>query len=73
MFLSLPPGPFDLIVADPNWQYKAYSEKGQARAPERHYKRSTRNTTSLMVIAAWHPFAILLVKARSRALLRSRR
>ncbi|MEK1928510.1 MAG: MT-A70 family methyltransferase [Pararhizobium sp.] len=29
-----------MIVADPNWQYKAYSEKGQARAPERHYKTS---------------------------------
>lgn len=39
---AFPPLPvdqkFDLIVADPPWKYKSYSEKGYDRAPEKHYK-----------------------------------
>ena len=33
-----PDGPFDVIVADPPWRHVAWSEKGQNRAPVRHYK-----------------------------------
>lgn len=40
MFLPLPPGPFDMILADPNHKFKAYSNKGLGRAPERHYETS---------------------------------
>lgn len=34
----LPPGPFDVIAADPSWQYVSYSAKGLGRAPESHYR-----------------------------------
>jgi len=34
----LPEGPFDLIVADPPWSHKAWSDRGLGRAPARHYK-----------------------------------
>ncbi|MBJ6722415.1 adenine methyltransferase [Bacillus sp. PR5] len=37
----LPEGPFDLIAADPNWRFTAFSDKGLGRAPERHYKTAT--------------------------------
>lgn len=37
----LPEGPFDLIAADPNWKYTAFSGKGLGRAPERHYNTAT--------------------------------
>lgn len=33
-----PDGPFDVIVADPPWRHVAWSDKGQGRAPVRHYK-----------------------------------
>jgi N6-adenosine-specific RNA methylase IME4 len=35
---DLPDGQFDLIAADPPWSFKAFSERGMARAPERHYR-----------------------------------
>lgn len=34
----LPPGPFDLIVADPPWHFVTHSAKGQRRSPSRHYQ-----------------------------------
>ena len=34
---SLPPGPFNLIYADPPWHFATYSEKGQGRSPSEHY------------------------------------
>lgn len=37
----LPEGQFDLIAADPNWRFTAFSDKGLGRAPERHYKTAT--------------------------------
>lgn len=33
----LPAGPFDLILADPPWHFKTYSEKGQGKSPSAHY------------------------------------
>jgi len=37
-FDPLQPYSWDMIMVDPPWQLKTYSEKGQAKAPERHYK-----------------------------------
>jgi N6-adenosine-specific RNA methylase IME4 len=34
----LPAGPFDLILADPPWPFATYSDKGQGRSPEQHYR-----------------------------------
>lgn len=33
----LPIGPFELIIADPPWDFKTFSEKGQGRSPSAHY------------------------------------
>src|SRR5262249_37073003 len=32
-----PAGPFDLILADPPWDFATYSEKGQGRSASQHY------------------------------------
>lgn len=37
LFTPLPPGPFQIITADPPWTFQTYSEKGKGRSPERHY------------------------------------
>lgn len=36
--MPLPPGPFDLVYADPPLQFETYSDKGQGRSPGRHYR-----------------------------------
>src|SRR5690242_923507 len=33
----LPSGSFDLVVADPPWQFETFSERGLGKSPERHY------------------------------------
>lgn len=35
--ILLPPGPFDVILADPPWTFATYSVKGKGRSAERHY------------------------------------
>ena len=35
--MILPPGPFNLLYADPPWRFKVYGENGQDRAPDAHY------------------------------------
>ena len=37
LFAPLPPGPFQILAADPPWTFQTYSEKGKGRSPERHY------------------------------------
>lgn len=32
-----PPGGFACVLIDPPWHFRTYSEKGQHRAPQRHY------------------------------------
>jgi N6-adenosine-specific RNA methylase IME4 len=32
---------FDVIYADPSWEFKTYSQKGKGRSPENHYKCMT--------------------------------
>ncbi len=34
----LPPGPYDLVYADPPWDFVTYSAKGQGRSPSSHYR-----------------------------------
>lgn len=34
----LPPGPFDVVYADPPWRFKTYSAKGKGRSAEKHYE-----------------------------------
>jgi hypothetical protein len=33
----LPPGPFDLLYADPAWHFRTFSDKGQGRCPSSHF------------------------------------
>ncbi|CAN7754854.1 hypothetical protein LJR257_006643 [Ensifer adhaerens] len=35
-FGDLPPHSFDFIMADPAWNYRMYSEAGQAKSPQAH-------------------------------------
>lgn len=37
IFPGLPLGQADLIVADPPWAWKAYSDKGMSKSAEKHY------------------------------------
>jgi N6-adenosine-specific RNA methylase IME4 len=34
---KLPPGPFDLVYADPPWNFDTYSKAGQGKCPSQHY------------------------------------
>jgi len=36
-FANLPQSHFGVILADPPWTWKAYSDKGLAKSPQRHY------------------------------------
>lgn len=40
----LPPGPFDLLYADPAWDFVTRSAKGQGRSPGSHYKTMDFNS-----------------------------
>jgi N6-adenosine-specific RNA methylase IME4 len=46
-----PPGPFDLIYADPPWNFEAYSEKGQGRSVCRHYKTMHHDSVGRLPVA----------------------
>lgn len=37
----LPPGPYDVIYADPPWTFETYSAKGKGRSAEKHYECMT--------------------------------
>jgi len=36
--MSLPAGPFNVIVADPPWRFESWSDKGKAKAADNHYE-----------------------------------
>lgn len=40
----LPPGPFDLIYADPALFFRGWSRKGEGRSPQQHYRREPVKT-----------------------------
>lgn len=40
-FGDLPPHSFDLIMADPAWTYRMYSEAGEAKSPQSKYRTMT--------------------------------
>jgi Transcriptional activator, adenine-specific DNA methyltransferase len=37
IFDPLPPLKYDLIMADPPWSFKTYSDKGKGKSPDAHY------------------------------------
>ena len=37
-FNNLEPQAYDFIMIDPAWRFENYSEKGQAKGPEPHYR-----------------------------------
>jgi len=47
----LPDGKFDLVAADPNWKFRAFSDKGLGRAPERHYNTATLDEICALPVA----------------------
>ncbi len=42
---------YNIIYADPPWQYKTYSEKGQLRSAERHYSTMSLSDIQALPIA----------------------
>jgi len=34
----LPDGPFGVVLADPNWLWRAWSVKGEGKSAQRHYR-----------------------------------
>lgn len=50
-FNDVPKQKYRVILADPDWQFKTFSDKGLAKSPDRHYKTAT---TPADIIAS-HP------------------
>lgn len=50
-FNDVPKNKYRVILADPDWQFKTFSEKGLSKSPDRHYKTKT---TPADIIAS-HP------------------
>lgn len=48
----LPPGPFDLILADPPWSFRAYSAKGHGKSAVRHYPVMTEAELAALPVAS---------------------
>lgn len=46
----LPPGPYDVILADPPWKFRTYSAKGHGKSPERHYSTMTLDEICAMPV-----------------------
>lgn len=42
-FGSLLPSSFDIIMADPPWNFETYSPAGEGKSPQAHYKTMTHN------------------------------
>ena len=62
LFAPLPPGPFEVIVPDPPWRFKAWSKKGEGRSASRHYPTLTAEqiaTLPVQDIAARHCVLLL--------------
>lgn len=43
-FADVPKQKYRVIMADPDWQFKTFSEKGLTKSPDRHYKTDTTPT-----------------------------
>jgi len=44
-FQDVPKHQYRVILADPDWNFKTYSEKGKGKSPDRHYKDGITSTT----------------------------
>ena len=40
-FNDVPKGQFSVILADPDWEFKTYSQKGKDKSPDKHYLTPT--------------------------------
>jgi N6-adenosine-specific RNA methylase IME4 len=52
LYKPLPEGPFQVVAADVPWKYKARSDKGLGRAPERHYQTMTLEQIAALPISS---------------------
>jgi N6-adenosine-specific RNA methylase IME4 len=48
----LPPGPYDLILADPPWSFVSWGPKGNHRGADRHYRTMTTEAICALPIAS---------------------
>jgi N6-adenosine-specific RNA methylase IME4 len=68
-FADLPPFGFDLIMADPPWAFKTYSDKGHAKAAQSHYEcMSISDIKALPVGHLMAPDAVLWLWATNSML-----
>lgn len=59
-FGDLEPGAWDLIMMDPAWRYRMYSEAGEKKSPQAHYKTmSIEEIKALPVVDLAAPDCIL--------------
>lgn len=58
--MKLPKGPFDIIVADPPWKFKTWSEKGMSKSAENHYDTLTTDQIARMKLPVGKNALLLL-------------
>lgn len=46
-FNDIPRNQYRVILADPDWEFKTYSEKGKTKSPDRHYLSPTSAVDSI--------------------------
>jgi N6-adenosine-specific RNA methylase IME4 len=51
--ISIPPGKFAAIIADPPWSYGTYSAKGKGRAAEAYYDTMDLAAIKAVPVASW--------------------
>lgn len=51
MIAPLPPGPFAAAYADPAWQFKTRSAKGEGKSPQSHYRCMTLDAIKALPVA----------------------
>lgn len=49
--IPFPQKKYKIIYADPPWQFKAWSNKGKGRSPERHYKTMSLEEIKMLPVA----------------------
>lgn len=61
-FEDIPHWTYNVVYADPPWQYKTWSDKGAGRSPERHYKTMPlEDIESFKVADIAHPDSVLFL------------
>jgi N6-adenosine-specific RNA methylase IME4 len=55
-FAGLPPGAFKVIIADPPWRFRTYSDQGLQKSPQTHYDCMDLDTIKALPVGALaHP------------------